>query len=180
MLETSEREEETEALNSQIFWERFWTRLELVLLENFSSLPYAGPETNIYRFRFVNPKFLNTFWWPSVPLYKWFLLYMCLYLLLAFMSCLLSWIPKHSCSHENSLHISSLQSSIAKRMYQSVSCSLHACKECVSKHDTFTLAVVFWTNIKIAFNLKGRYCRIPRSWSAIQYYMDLNSWKTHL
>ena len=100
-------------------------------------------------------------------------LYVC-YVLLAFLSCFPSCILKHLYSHENFLHVSGLESSIAKRMSQSLSCYMHMWKECVSKHDTFTLTVVFWTNIKIAFTLKGRHCRIPRSWSAVQYYADSN------
>lgn len=47
-------------------------------------------------------------------------------------------------------------------------------KECDSKHDTFTPAVVFWTNVNIAFTLKDRPHRIPRSWSAIQYHINSN------
>ena len=110
------------------------------------------------------------------PLYSRMMLstvYVC-YLLLAFLSCFPSCILKCSYSHENFLHVSSLQSSIAKIMSQSLSCYMHVWKECTSKHDTFTLAVVFWTNVKIAFTLKGRRCRIPRPWSAIQYHADSN------
>lgn len=100
-------------------------------------------------------------------------MYVC-YLLLAFLSCFLSCMLKHSYSHKNFLHVSGLQSSIAKTVSQSLSCYMHMWKECMSKHNTFTLPVVFWANVKIAFTLKGRPCRIPRSWNAIQYHADLN------